>query len=142
MMGRKKRHLPGFMFPKIGNTFPTAWEIPPVIVVAELVFIRPRPPPAEVSDLALADWLAIWFQIIGTVFNLSPGVIARVRLKEGDLMMVKIIIRWSGLALITGALLMGAAMAMVSLRPPGQLPTPLASMLLLIASLLIMLGRS
>ena len=57
-------------------------------------------------------------------------------------MMVKIIIRWSGLALITGALLMGAAMAMVSLRPPGQLPTPLASMLLLIASLLIMLGWS
>src|SRR5260221_10448219 len=54
--------------------------------------------------------------------------------------MVKTIIRWSGLALVAGALLMGAAIAMVSLRLPGQLPTPLVSTILLIASVLIMLA--
>lgn len=54
--------------------------------------------------------------------------------------MVKAIIRWSGLALIAGALLLGAAMVMISLRLPGQLPTPLVSMILLVASLLIMLA--
>ena len=53
--------------------------------------------------------------------------------------MVKTIIRWSGLALIAGALLLGAAIVMISLRLPGQLPTPLVSMILLVASLLIML---
>ena len=54
--------------------------------------------------------------------------------------MVETTIRWSGLALVAGALLMGAALAMVSLRLPVQLPTPLASMILLVASLLIMLA--
>ncbi len=54
--------------------------------------------------------------------------------------MVKITIRGSGLALVAGALLMGAAIAMVSLRLPGQLPTPLVSTMLLVASILIMLA--
>ena len=36
MMGSKELHLPGRIFPKIGNAFPTAWEIPLSIVVAEL----------------------------------------------------------------------------------------------------------
>jgi len=38
-----------------GNPFPPAWEISLSIVVADIVFARPRPPPAEVSELALAD---------------------------------------------------------------------------------------
>jgi len=45
------------MFPKIGNAFPTTWEILPGIVVADIVFAWPRPPLAEESELALADWL-------------------------------------------------------------------------------------
>ena len=35
-MGSKERHLPGRIFPKIGNAFPTAWEISLCIVFAEL----------------------------------------------------------------------------------------------------------
>ena len=54
--------------------------------------------------------------------------------------MVETTIRWSGLALIAGALFMGVAIALLSLKPPGQLPTPLVSMILLVASLLIMLA--
>ena len=54
--------------------------------------------------------------------------------------MVKTTIRGSGLALVVGALLMGAAIAMVALRPSGQLPTPLVSTMLLVASILITLA--
>ena len=54
--------------------------------------------------------------------------------------MVKTTIRWSGLALMAGALFMGVAIVMISPRLPGQLPTPLVSMLLLVASILIMLA--
>ena len=54
--------------------------------------------------------------------------------------MVETTIRGSGLALVAGALLMGAAIAMLSLRLPGRLPTPLVSTMLLVASLLIMLA--
>jgi len=54
--------------------------------------------------------------------------------------MLKTTIRGSGLALAAGALFMGAAIAMVSLRLPGQLPTALVSTMLLVASLLIMLA--
>jgi hypothetical protein len=38
--GSKERHFPGRMFPKIGNPFPTAWEIPLSIVVADIVFVN------------------------------------------------------------------------------------------------------
>jgi hypothetical protein len=54
--------------------------------------------------------------------------------------MVETTIRLSGLALVAGALLLGAAIAMVSLRLPGQRPQPLVSTMLLVASLLIMLA--
>lgn len=39
--------------------------------------------------------------------------------------MVKTTIRWSGLALMAGALFMGVAIVMISPTLPGQLPTPL-----------------
>jgi hypothetical protein len=57
------RVFPGRIFPKIGNAFPTAWEISRGIVFADIVFARPRSPPAGVSELALADLLVTWFQI-------------------------------------------------------------------------------
>jgi hypothetical protein len=43
------------MFPKIGNAFPTAWETSLSIVVADIVFAQPRPPPAEVSELVFVS---------------------------------------------------------------------------------------
>ena len=52
MMGSKELHLPGRIFPKIGNAFPTAWEIPPVIVVAELA--------TALCITVLEDKRAIW----------------------------------------------------------------------------------
>ena len=52
--------------------------------------------------------------------------------------MVKTTIRWSGLALMAGALFMSVTIVTISSRLPGQLPTPLVSMLLLVASLLIL----
>ncbi len=54
--------------------------------------------------------------------------------------MVKTTIRGSGLALVAGALLLGAAIAMVSLGLPGRFPTPLVSSILLVASILLMLA--
>jgi hypothetical protein len=54
--GSKERHFPGRMFPKIGNPFPTAWDISLSIVVADIGFAWPRPPPAEVSELALKPY--------------------------------------------------------------------------------------
>ena len=55
-------------------------------------------------------------------------------------MMVKTTIRGSGLALVAGALLLGAAIAMVSFGLSGQRPQPLVSTMLLVASILIMLA--
>jgi hypothetical protein len=55
-------------------------------------------------------------------------------------MMVKTILRWSGLALAAGALLVGAGTVSVAFQGPNQLPTPLASTLLLVSSILIMLA--
>ncbi len=55
-------------------------------------------------------------------------------------MMVKTIIRWSGLALAAGALLMGAGIVSVAFQAPNQLPTSLVSTLLLVASILIILS--
>jgi len=52
--------------------------------------------------------------------------------------MVKTTMRGSALALVAGALLMGAAIAMVS--PSGQFPTSLVSTMLLVASILITLA--
>src|SRR6266571_5044823 len=52
--------FPGRISQKIGNPFPTAWDISLSIVVADIVFARPRPPPAEVSELALADGVPSW----------------------------------------------------------------------------------
>jgi cell division protein FtsW (lipid II flippase) len=54
--------------------------------------------------------------------------------------MVKIALRWSGLALVAGALGLGAAIVLVSLRLPERDPTPLESILLLVASILFMLA--
>src|SRR6266702_5807479 len=52
--------FPGRISQKFGNPFPTAWEISLSIVVADIVFARPRPPPAEVSELTLADGVPSW----------------------------------------------------------------------------------
>ena len=52
MMGSKERHLSGRMFPKIGNAFPTAWEIPSIIVVTELA--------SALCIIVLEDKRAIW----------------------------------------------------------------------------------
>lgn len=54
--------------------------------------------------------------------------------------MVKTILRWSGLALTAGALLMGAGIVSIAFQAPNQLPTPLFSTLLLVASILIILA--
>jgi hypothetical protein len=54
-------------------------------------------------------------------------------------MMVKTILRWSGLPLTAGALLLGAAIVSAAFQAPNQLPAPLMSTLLLVASILIML---
>jgi hypothetical protein len=55
MAGMDTSHFPGSMFPKIGNAFPTAWETSLSIVVADIVFAQPRPPPAEVSELVFVS---------------------------------------------------------------------------------------
>jgi hypothetical protein len=44
MAGIDTPHFPGSIFPKIGNAFPTAWEIPLGIVVAVNVLILPDLP--------------------------------------------------------------------------------------------------
>jgi hypothetical protein len=74
------------------------------------------------------------------LFERNSPHIDSAAIKERVLKMVKTTIRGSGLALVAGALLMGAAIAMVSLRLPGQLPTPLVSTMLLVASILVMLA--
>ena len=60
MAGMDTLHFPGSMFPKIGNAFPTAWEMPPGKIVVDSMFAWPRPPPAGVSELALADGALSW----------------------------------------------------------------------------------
>src|SRR5215471_16888649 len=45
-----KRHFPGRIFPKIGNAFPTAWEILPGIVVAVNVLTLPDFPWSEGNE--------------------------------------------------------------------------------------------
>ena len=54
--------------------------------------------------------------------------------------MDKTAIRWSGLALVAGALGVGAAIVMASLGLPGRFPTPLVSSILLVGSILLMLA--
>jgi uncharacterized membrane protein YgdD (TMEM256/DUF423 family) len=54
--------------------------------------------------------------------------------------MVKTTMRWNGLALVAGALVLGGAIVMISLEPPGRFPTPLGSMLLLVAPVLLILA--
>src|SRR6266699_6213973 len=77
MAGMDTPHFPGSMFPKIGNAFPTAWELPPGKIVADIVFARPRPPPAEVSALALADeapsWCKAGKRIPTSLETMDPG---------------------------------------------------------------------
>jgi hypothetical protein len=53
--------------------------------------------------------------------------------------MVNVAMRWSGLALLTGVLLLGAAVAIVSLRRQG-LASPALDTMLLVGSILLMLG--
>lgn len=54
--------------------------------------------------------------------------------------MINATIRLSGLALVAGALLMGVALALLSLRVSGPFPTPLVSTMLFVAAILIMLA--
>jgi hypothetical protein len=54
--------------------------------------------------------------------------------------MVKAALRWSGVALVAGALGAGATMALISFGLPGRFPTPLASSMLLVTALLLMLA--
>jgi hypothetical protein len=60
--------------------------------------------------------------------------------QEGGLTIVKIAHRWSGEALVAAALVVGAAMVLVSHGLPGRFPTPLVSLLLLMGSILLMLA--
>ncbi len=53
--------------------------------------------------------------------------------------MVKIAMRWSGLALLAGVLLLGSAIAIVSLTRQG-LASPVVDTMLLVGSILMMLG--
>ena len=55
-------------------------------------------------------------------------------------MMINRALRWSGVALVAGALGVGAAIVLVALGPSGRFPPPLVSSLLLVASLLFMLA--
>jgi len=54
--------------------------------------------------------------------------------------MVKTTMRGSGLALVAGALVLGAAIVMESLRLPGQLRAPWMNLMLLVGSILLMLA--
>jgi hypothetical protein len=60
--------------------------------------------------------------------------------QEGGVTMIKIALRWSGVALVSAALVLGAALVMQPLGPPGRLPAPLGSTLVLVGSLLLLLS--
>jgi hypothetical protein len=60
---------------------------------------------------------------------------------EQSVTMVRTALRWSGLALVAAALVLGTAIALASLRLPGAVPPmPLGSLLLLVGSMLLMLA--
>jgi hypothetical protein len=54
--------------------------------------------------------------------------------------MVKTVLRWNGLALVAGAVFMGAGIVGVGFQAQNQIPTSLANTLLLVASILIILA--
>jgi hypothetical protein len=60
--------------------------------------------------------------------------------QEGGVTIGKIALRWSGVALVAAALVLGAAIGLAYLRLPGRFPTPLGSLLLLVGSMLLMLA--
>jgi hypothetical protein len=79
-MRKSKEHHDGskeWHFPKIGNAFPTAWDISLSIVGADIMFARPRPPLAEVSELALAaeasSWCKAGKRIPTSLQTMDPG---------------------------------------------------------------------
>jgi len=60
---------------------------------------------------------------------------------EGGATMAKVALRWSGVALMASAMVLGTAIALASLRLPGTVPPmPLGSLLLLVGSMLLMLA--
>src|SRR5262245_34147022 len=60
--------------------------------------------------------------------------------QEQGVTMVKTALRWSGVALVASAILLGTAMAQAALHLPGGVPMPLGSLLLLVGSMLLMLA--
>jgi len=60
--------------------------------------------------------------------------------QEGGATKAKVALRWSGLAMVAAALVLGTALAMQWLWLPGRLPAPLGSLLLLVGSVLLMLA--
>jgi hypothetical protein len=60
--------------------------------------------------------------------------------QEGSMTMVNRALRWSGLALVAAALVLGALSVLGSLGLPGQFFSPLVSLLALVGALLLMLA--
>jgi hypothetical protein len=69
--------FPGRSSQIFGNPFPTAWDISLSIVGADIMFARPRPPLAEVSELALAaeasSWCKAGKRIPASLQTMDPG---------------------------------------------------------------------
>jgi hypothetical protein len=61
--------------------------------------------------------------------------------QEAGATMATVALRWSGVALVAAAIVLGTAIALASLRLPGTVPPmPLGSLLLLVGSMLLMLA--
>lgn len=61
--------------------------------------------------------------------------------QEGDFLMIEIAMRWGGLSLIVGAILLGVATVLISLNPVVNQPlSPRNSLLLLLASIFLLLS--
>jgi hypothetical protein len=75
--GNHRAAFPRKHFPKIGNAFPTAWDMSLSIVGADIGFNRHKPPPAEVSAQALADgapsWCKAGARIPTSLESMNPG---------------------------------------------------------------------
>src|SRR6266700_5132165 len=109
--------FPGRISQKFGNAFPTAWDISLSIVVADIVFARPRPPPVEVE--AAGSCRRGTFMAQGR--KMKGGMEARESVYHADHIVFRVSCRpppsEKGKGLVLRGILIHGSLFVVSLRP-------------------------
>jgi hypothetical protein len=109
--------FPGSISQKFGNAFPTARDISLSIVVADIVFARPRPPPVEVE--AAGSCRRGTFMAQGR--KMKGGMEARESVYHSDHIVFRVSCRpppsEKGRGLVLRGILIHGSLFVVSLRP-------------------------